>query len=223
VNAVAERASDRAEAVRWVICFAIVAAAHGVGALALLNDSSEASNFGIDAPVVMLELPESLVTSTAPAQDLPPGPIEEQESDPTPPPKEETKPPEPEAEVAIPIPEPPKQEQPVEEKHMTAPLAANAPRVSVARWQNQLMAHIERFKRYPDKAHGNLGSAKVSFTIDHEGHLLGSRIIQSSGSATLDDEVLHMLERAQPLPRPPDQTPDANMTVIFQMNFLRPR
>jgi len=79
----AERASDRrAEVVRWATCFAAVAAAHGFGALALLNNSSEASDFGIDVPVVMLDLPESLVTSIAPASELPPGPMEDQDNRP---------------------------------------------------------------------------------------------------------------------------------------------
>jgi periplasmic protein TonB len=221
MNAVAERASDRrADVVRWATCFAVVAAAHGLGAMALLNNSSEDSDFGIDVPVVMLDLPESLATSTAPPSELPQGPMEEQETEPTPP-KEETKPPEPEAEVAIPIPEPPKQEQVVEEKHAMAPSGANAPRVSVTRWQSQLFAHIEHFKRYPDKARsrGSQGSAKVAFTIDHEGRLVSSRVIQSSGSETLDNETLAMLARAQPLPRPPDQASDADLTIVFQMNF----
>jgi len=111
--------------------------------------------------------------------------------------------------VAIPIPEPPKPEPLVEEKHATAPPQANAPRVSVARWQNALLAHIERFKRYPDKARsrGDQGSAKIAFTIDREGRLLSSHIVQTSGSSTLDSETLAMLARAQPLPRPPDQFP----------------
>jgi periplasmic protein TonB len=186
--------------------------------MALLNSPHEALDFGVDVPVVMIDLPESLATS--PASALPQGPREDQEADPTPP-KEATKPPQPEAEVAIPIPEPPKPEQVFEEKHMTAPSGANAPRVAVNRWQNRLSAHIERFKRrYPDKAHNDLGSAKVSFTIDHEGRLLSSRIVQSSGSAILDDEALEILARAQPLPRPPDQAPDADLTIIFQMNFV---
>jgi outer membrane biosynthesis protein TonB len=127
VSAVAEVSERRAQAVRWVTCFAIVTAAHGLGALALLSDSSQASDFGVDVPVVMLDLPESLVTSTAPAADLPPGPVEEAESQPTPPQKEETKPPEPEAEVAMPIPQPPKPEPPTEEKHATAPPQARTP------------------------------------------------------------------------------------------------
>src|SRR5260221_3435041 len=100
MTTIAVRASDgRAEAMRWTVCFAVVVAAHALAATAFLNSPPEASDFGVDGPVVMLDLPESLVTSTAPAPDLPPGPMEEQESERTPPPKEETKPPEPEAEV----------------------------------------------------------------------------------------------------------------------------
>jgi periplasmic protein TonB len=222
VSAIAEMDSDRrAEVVCWIICFVVVVAAYGLGALALLNNSSEASDFGIDAPVVMLELPESLVTSTAPAQDLPPGPIEEQESEQTPPPKEETKPPEPEAEVALPLPEPPKSEPPAEEKQATAPPPAKTPPNSVTRWQSLLAAHIEHFKRYPAEARsrGEQGIAKVAFTIDHEGHLLRSRIVQSSGSAMLDQETLAMLARAQPMPRPPGQLADAELTFVVPVRF----
>jgi protein TonB len=222
MSAIAERGSDRrAEALRWAACFAVVAAAHGLGALALLNDSSEASDIGIDVPVVMIDLPESLVASTAPAPDLPPGPMEEQESEPTPAPKEETKPPEREAEVAIPIPEPPKPEPPAEEKHATAPPQAKTTPSSVVRWQSLLAAHIEHFKRYPIEARsrGDQGTARVAFTIDHEGRLLSSRIVQSSGSATLDKETLAMLARAQPMPRPPDQVSDAELTFVVPVRF----
>ena len=221
MSAVAEISDRRTEAVRWVICFAVVMAAHSVGAWALLNEPPEASDFGIDAPVVMLELPESLVTSTMPARDLPPGPVEEEESDPTPPPKEETKPPEPEAEVALPIPEPPKPEPPAEEKQATAPPEAKTPPSSVIRWQSLLAAHIEHFKRYPIEARsrGEHGIAKVAFTIDHEGHLLRSRIVQSSGSTALDQETLAMLARAQPMPRPPDQLADAELTFVVPVRF----
>ncbi len=222
MSAAAEMDSDRrAEVARWAICFAVVAAAHGLGAMALLNNSSEASDFGIDAPVVMLELPESLITSEAPAPDLPPGPIEEQESEQTPPPKEETKPPEPEAEVTLPMPEPPKPEPPPEEKQATAPQRARTPPTSVTRWQSLLAAHIEHFKRYPAEARsrGEQGIAKVAFTIDHEGHLLRSRIVQSSGSTALDEETLAMLARAQPMPRPPDQISDAQLTFVVPVRF----
>jgi outer membrane biosynthesis protein TonB len=153
---------------RWVTCFAILAAAHGLGALALLSDTSEASDLGVDVPVVMLDLPESLLTSTAPAADLSPSPVEEQESEPMPPPQEETKPPEPEAEVAMPIPQPPKPEPPAEEKHATAPPQARTPPSSVVRWESLLTAHLEHSKRYPSaaRAHADQGTVQVAFTID---------------------------------------------------------
>ena len=222
MNALVERPSDRpAETVRWATCFAVVAAAHGLGAMVLLNNSFEDSDFGIDAPVIMLELPESLVTSTAPALDLPPGPIEEQENEKTPPPKEETKPPEPEADVALAVPEPPKPEPPAEEKQASAPPQARPLPSSITRWRTLLAAHIEHFKRYPAEARsrGEQGIAKVAFKMDHEGHLLSSRIVQSSGSTALDQETLAMLARAQPMPRPPDQISDAELTFVVPVRF----
>jgi protein TonB len=210
---------SRQEEVRWGICFAVVLLAHCAVALAFLS-SPESSDFGVDAPVVLLELPESLVTSTTPPTDLAPGPKEE-ESEATPPPKEETKPPEPEAEVALPAPEPPKPEPPREEKQATAPSAAKVTPKSVTRWQSELAAHIEHFKRYPSDARsrGEQGIAKVAFTIDHEGHLLASRIVQSSGSAALDEETLAMLARAQPMPKPPGEMRDLELSFVVPVRF----
>jgi protein TonB len=209
----------RQEAMRWGICFTFVLLAHGGAALALLR-APETSDFGVDTPVVTLELPESLVTSITPPTNLAPGPIEE-ETEATPPPKEETKPPEPQAEVALPIPEPPKPEPPQEAKQATAPQAAKAPPRLVARWQSELAAHIERFKRYPAdaRARGEEGITKIAFTIDHEGHLLASRIVQSSGSPALDRETLDMLARAQPMPKPPDEMGERELSFVVPVRF----
>lgn len=222
MSAVEETGTDRLwEAALWIACLTIAATSHGVGAWLLLRDlSAEMNDSGIDAPVVMLELPEALAPSMAPAQDLPPGPIEEEENKPTPP-KEEAKPPEPEAEVALPLPEPPKPEMPAEEKQATAPPAAKVPPSVMTRWQTRLAAHIERFRRYPAEARsrGEQGVARVAFTIDREGRLLKSRIEQSSGSASLDQETLAMLSRAQPMPRPPDQLSSAEITFVLPIRF----
>jgi len=69
------------------------------------------------------------------------------------------------------------------------------------------------------RSRGEQGIAKVAFTIDHEGHLLRSRIVQSSGSTALDEETLAMLARAQPMPRPPDQISDAQLTFVVPVRF----
>jgi periplasmic protein TonB len=218
---VVERTSERrSEALRWVISFMIVAACHGVGAVALVSSVSEPPSAGADAPVVMLDLPEALAPS--PVRDLPPGPLIEDYVAPTPPPpKEETKPPETEAEVALPKlePEPPKPpEPPAEEILPSAPAAARTPSNAVLRWQSKLGAHIDRFKRYPAAARRG-GTAAVAFTIDRQGHLLQSSIVQSAGSPTLDQEALATLARAVPMPRPPDDVTDAELTFIISVHF----
>jgi periplasmic protein TonB len=208
----------RREAARWSICFAVVIAAHGAAALALLLDPSSDSDFGVDAPIVTIELPESLVMSAIPPTDLAPGPKEE-ESEATPPPKEETKPPEPEAEVALP--EPPKPEPPQVQKQATAPPAAAPSAAVVHNWESELVAHIERFKRYPAeaRARGEQGLARVAFTIDRDGWVRSTRIVQSSGTPELDQEALAMLTRAQPVPRPPNRVPVSELSFTVPVRF----
>ena len=215
--------SRGAEWLRWAGCFALVVAGHGLAAMVLLNPTEE-FYFGIDVPVVTVDLPESLVPNIAPRQDLPPGPVAEEESQATPAQKEDTKPPEPESELALPMPQPPVPQPPSEEKQATAPAAGRPPPKSVVRWQSLLAAHIEKFKRYPLAARADRaqGVATVEFTIDHQGRLLNSRIVHSSGWATLDQETLAMLERAQPLPRPPEQAIDSELFFVTAVRFKTP-
>jgi protein TonB len=225
---------DRSDSVRWIACFVLVVAAHGMIALSLMP-STAASDFDAGAPVIMLELPEIAAAPTTPPSDLAPGPPET-ESEPTPPPKEETKPIEQEAEVALPIPEPPKPQPPVEQREATAapsvelppsaaapptPGAAVSTPASFIRWQSALAAHLERFKHYPTaaRARREQGVAKVAFTIDHEGHLLSSQIVQSSGSSLLDQETLDMVARAQPMPKPPGNAPDSALSFVVPVRF----
>ena len=206
------------DAMRWSICFAVVIAAHTAAALGLLLDLSSVSDFGVDAPVVTIELPELLLMLAARPTDLAPGPKEE-ESEASPPPKEETKPPEPEAAVALP--EPPKPEPPQEQKQATAPPAAVPPAAAVHRWESELVAHIERFKRYPAeaRAHADQGLARIAFTIDRDGWVRTSRIMQSSGVPELDHEALAMLARAQPVPRPPDRVSGREFSFAIPVRF----
>ena len=184
--------------------------------------------------MVLLELPEAPASLSTPPSDLMPGPPEA-ESEPTPPKEEETKPPEQEAEVALPVPELPKP-KPSEERPPTAlpsvampsvpapptPGAEVAPSaVVVKRWESALVAHIERFKRYPAeaRAHDEHGVARVAFTIDRDGWVRASRIVQSSGSPALDAETLAMLSRAQPMPRPPAQLSNSELSFVVPVRF----
>jgi protein TonB len=223
---------DRAETARWTLCFAAVVALHGLAALSLFS-SPEASDFDAGAQVVLLELPEAPASAMTPPSDLTPGPPEA-ESEPTPPKEQETKRPEQEAEVALPMPETPK--PPAEERPPTAlpsvaipsvpapptPGAEVAPSaVFIKRWESALAAHIERFKHYPAEARARdeHGVARVAFTIDREGWVRASRIVQSSGSPALDAETLAMLNRAQPVPRPPAQLSNNELSFVVPVRF----
>src|SRR5262249_41064640 len=58
-----------------------------------------------------------------------------------------------------------------------------------ATWRNELVSHINRYKQYPRaaSAHRVHGVVTLEFTIDRRGHIIASRVTQSSGSALLDD------------------------------------
>jgi periplasmic protein TonB len=230
----AARGIERAETARWTLCFAAVVAAHGLAAFWFLPSHQDASEFDAGAPVVMLELPEVLATSATPPSDLAPAPAEA-ESAPTPPKEEQTKPPEEVAEVALPIPEPPMPAPPTQAAAPTAEPSVTMPAVTalptpgaevlpaavLKRWQSALVAHIERFKRYPAEArvHDERGVARVAFRIDHDGRIVASRIVQSSGFPVLDAESLEMLARAQPMPRPPAALPDTELSFVVPVRF----
>jgi protein TonB len=225
---------DRAETARWTLCFAAVVAAHCLAAIWLLPAHDLASDFDAGAPVVMLELPEVVASAATPPSDLAPAPTEA-ESAPTPPKEEQTKPPEEVAEVALPIPEPPTPAPPTVASPPTAEPSVTMPAVAaqptpgaevipaavLRRWQSALVAHIERFKRYPAEArsHNERGVARVAFSIDHDGRIVASHIVQSSGFAALDSESLEMLSRAQPMPRPPAKLADSELSFVVPVRF----
>ncbi len=225
--------NSRGDALRWGICFAAVIALHGAAALALLRHAVSDSGFDAGAPVVMIELPEAPAAFTTPPTELAPGPTEP-ETEQTPLPKEETKPPEEVAEVALPEPEPPKPAPPAEEKPPSAvpavamvptipapPVAGAAvePSAAIRRWESGLVAHIERFKRYPVRARGQHGSARVAFTIDRDGTVRESSILESSGSPQLDQESLATLDRAQPMPKPPSEAKTSELSFVVRFNI----
>ena len=59
--------------------------------------------------------------------------------------------------------------------------------------------------------------------MDRSGRVLSSRIDRSSGRPLLDREALAMLDRAQPLPPPPDDVPGATLELVTPVEFFLPR
>ncbi len=73
-------------------------------------------------------------------------------------------------------------------------------------WEAELLAHLERYKRYPQNARdrGDRGVAYLRFEIDSNGKVLSASIVRSAGFTELDTATLDMINRASPVPRPPE-------------------
>ena len=194
---------DRRELLRWLVCGVVALFAHAGIAAALIEwrEPIEEGEVGIDAIVVEFQPQQKEIDPT-------PVPVEKVEE------KEEPLP-EQQSEAMLPPkpPEPPP-EPPQEETPPAPPRPAQAI-ASVATWRSQIVTILERNKRYPSeaRARGEQGVTRLAFRIDSEGHLMSSRVVASSGSATLDAETLALVQRAQPYPPPPPELAGSELTV----------
>ena len=207
--------------------FCVCGCFHAAGAAALFARWSENSDLVANAPVIMVDLAPVAVSPNI-TNEVPPGP-QQPEAEPEPEPEKPIEkvelPPDPQAEPVVAIPPPKPVEQPKEkkpkQKHASlasapsradqqgdrpaAPMPGASSRNSdaVPNWKIQLVAKLERSKRYPSEAHGDQGTAQLAFNIDRQGGVHNARITRSSGSSVLDHEALALVQRAQPLPPPP--------------------
>jgi protein TonB len=104
-----------------------------------------------------------------------------------------------------------------------APGASEGPTsAAITRWEISIKVRLEKAKRYPAQARGSKGVAQVDFRIDRNGHVVSSRIVQSSGSAALDEDALATLKRADPLPLPPNGITDDKLTIVTSIRYKLP-
>lgn len=89
-----------------------------------------------------------------------------------------------------------------------------------ANWEGTVLAHLQRFRRYPARARaaGRQGVVIIRFTMTREGRVLESAVAGSSGDAGLDRAALETLRRAQPLPTIPDERPE-RLTLTVPVEF----
>lgn len=102
-----------------------------------------------------------------------------------------------------------------------APPAASASSAAQT-WEGRILAHLESRKRYPAEARARRlqGVAYVNFIMDRQGRVLSSKLERSSGHPALDREALALLQRAQPLPTPPAETPGERITLTVPVDFF---
>jgi protein TonB len=90
---------------------------------------------------------------------------------------------------------------------------------AIPTWRNEVIARLERNKRYPADAHNDRGIVQVAFSIDRQGHVTSSRVLKGSGSAALDRSALEMVRRAQPFPPPPAALPGSEISLSVPVQF----
>lgn len=81
-------------------------------------------------------------------------------------------------------------------------------------------AHLQRYKQYPAAARTarSQGVATVSFTVDESGRVTSVQLAHTSGISAFDQEVVAMVRRASPFPRPPDgRSRDFAVPVRFSL------
>jgi periplasmic protein TonB len=85
-----------------------------------------------------------------------------------------------------------------------------------------LLAWLERHKEYPSGARlrRQEGTVMLYFVVDRNGRVLEYRLQRSSGHALLDEEVLAMIERAQPLPAMPASLDKQTLEVLVPLQFF---
>ena len=95
-------------------------------------------------------------------------------------------------------------------KSLPAPPAEHVASDTALTWEAQLLAHLEKYRRYPGTARVRRvqGVAYVKFSMNRQGRVLSIRLVRSSGSILLDRAALETIRRAQPLPAIPDDRPD---------------
>lgn len=233
----------RTEALRWGACFAAVLFLHCGIAAAVLGRVEEGDVLDTVTAVEVEFTSEAF--KEAQARDVAPG--EEQiQTDVAPPPmekadlKSETETPTPPVptvenpDIALQV-EPEKREEKKEEEKettpnaappmvsasaTTAPTAASVRSASVVSWRRQVALQIQRNKRYPTAAQNKReqGIARVAFLINRLGHVVSSRVIQSSGSALLDQEALDLLQRTH-MPKPPAEVAENQLALSIPVIF----
>jgi|SRR5665213_683816 len=234
------------ETLRWGLCFTLALGFHAAGAAALLAHWSEDSDLVANAPVVMIELAALPVAPDLTPTEVPPDTVLSKEAEPEP---ESPKPIEkveiplaPQAEMEmVPPPKPlekkvekkPKQKQasvnsaPSTAEQRADRAAAPSPGASshnpnaLPNWKSELVARLERAKRYPAEAQsrGEQGVSQLAFSVDRSGGVHNARIVRSSGSSTLDSETLALVERAAPLPPPPPEVAGGQIAISVPIRY----
>jgi TonB family protein len=88
-----------------------------------------------------------------------------------------------------------------------------------ATWTKQLIAHLDKHKRYPAERQQKTAEIVVSFVLDRTGHVLSTSIAKGSGDTAFDQAALAMVRRSDPVPQPPPLVADEGLNFTLPVIF----
>jgi protein TonB len=173
--------------------------------------------------------PEPPPPEPEPPPPEPPPPVEPEVPLPpvTPPKPPQAKPPPSRPAVVRPRPPEPVPASPAPPAAPSEPAPEPAPRPVASQsnvmptFQQRLLRHLDQNKRYPktSQRRRQQGTAMLRFTMDAEGNVLSFRLEKTSGYEALDEEVLAMIKRAEPLPKIPADLGRDRLELVVPVQF----
>jgi len=88
-----------------------------------------------------------------------------------------------------------------------------------ATWVKELVAHLDKHKRYPTERAQKSAEIELSLALDRTGHVLSVGIIKGSGDAAFDEAALAMVRRSDPVPQPPPLVADEGLNFTLPVIF----
>jgi protein TonB len=88
-----------------------------------------------------------------------------------------------------------------------------------ATWTKELIAHLDKHKRYPAERQQKTAEIIVSFVLDRTGHVLSTSIARGSGDTAFDEAALAMVRRSDPVPQPPPLIADEGLNFTLPVIF----
>lgn len=86
-------------------------------------------------------------------------------------------------------------------------------------WQKELIAHLDKNKRYPAERSQRNAEIIVRFTLDRVGHVQEVSIVKGSGDAAFDAAALTMVRKSDPVPAPPPLVADEGLSFTLPVIF----
>jgi TonB family protein len=88
-----------------------------------------------------------------------------------------------------------------------------------ATWTKELIAHLDKHKRYPAQRQQKTAEIVISFVLDRTGHVLSTDIVKGSGDTAFDEAALAMIRRSDPVPQPPPLVADEGLIFTLPVIF----